>query len=94
MFRLFKLLVFMAYKGGFFVLEYRKRHFPGIYFLKKKVGKMVNFGPKLLVNPFGKTSVFGLFELFVFIGYKGVFLMYNIVKDIYYIKKKFKKEHF
>ena len=26
--------------------------------------------------------VFGVFELFVFIGYKGVFSMYNMVKDI------------
>ena len=34
---------------------------------------MANFGPKLLVNRFGKMSVFRLFELFVFIGYKGVF---------------------
>ena len=64
---------------------------------KKKVGKMANFGPKLLVNPFGKMSVFPLFELF-FIGYKGVFSMYNIVKDIFlaYIaqKKKFEKGPF
>ena len=34
---------------------------------------MANFGPKLLVNRFGKMSGFRLFELFVFIGYKGVF---------------------
>ena len=27
--------------------------------------------------------VFGVFELFVFIGYKGVFSIYNIVKDIF-----------
>ena len=27
----------------FFVLEYRKRHFPGLNCLKKKVGKNVNF---------------------------------------------------
>ena len=35
-------------------------------------------------------SVFRLFELFVFIGYKAVFLIYNIVKDIFlaYIAKK------
>ena len=35
----------------FFVLKYRKRHFPGLYCLKKKVGKMAIFGPKLWVNP-------------------------------------------
>ena len=39
-------------------------------------------------------SIFRLFELFVFIGYKGVFLIYNIVKDIFlaYIAKKKKME--
>ena len=60
---------------------------------------MANFGPKLLVNPFGKMSVFRLFKLFVFLGYKGVSSMYNIVKDIllaYIAKKKksWKKGHF
>ena len=35
-FRLFELLVFKAQKDVFFVLEYRKRHFPGLYCLKKK----------------------------------------------------------
>ena len=52
-FQLFKLLVFIAKKSLFFVLEYRKRHFPGLYCLKKKGGKMPIFGPKLWVNPFG-----------------------------------------
>ena len=64
------------------VLEYHKRHFPDLYCRKKKVGKMVIFGPKpwvnpfgkmaifgpkRWVNPFGKISIFGLFELLVFI---------------------------
>ena len=44
---------------------------------------MAIFGPKPLVNPFGKMSIFGLFELFVFIAQKGVFLFKNIVKDIF-----------
>ena len=34
-FGLFKLLVSVAEKGLFFVTEYRKRHFPGLYCLKK-----------------------------------------------------------
>ena len=34
---------------------------------KKKVGKMAIFGPKPWVNPFGKMSIFRLFELVVFI---------------------------
>ena len=49
------------------VLEYRKRHFPGLYCLKRNVGKMVIFGPKPWVNPFGKVSILGLFEVLVFI---------------------------
>ena len=66
-FRHFKLLVFIAEKGVFFVLEYRKRHFPGLYSLRKKVGKMAIIRPKPWVNPFGKMAVFRLFELLVFI---------------------------
>ena len=66
-YRLFKLLVFIAEKGVFFVLEYRKRHFPCLYCLKKKVGKMSIFRPKPWVNPFEKISIFRLFKLFVFI---------------------------
>ena len=62
-FRLFALPVLIAQKGVFFVLEYRKRHSPGLYCLKKKVGKMAIFGQKPWVNPFGKMSIFRLFEL-------------------------------
>ena len=67
----------------FFVLEYRKRHFPGLYCLKKKFLKMAIFGPKGWVNSFGKMSVFRPFELLVFIPQKGVFSFQNIVKEIY-----------
>ena len=67
----------------FFVLEYRKRHFLGLYCLKKKVGKMAIFGPKPWVNPFGKMSIFRLFELLVFIVYKGVSF------DVEYRKRHF-----
>ena len=35
------------------------------------------------VNPFGKTSIFRLFELPVFIAQKGVLSFQNIVKDIF-----------
>ena len=41
-----------SFEKEFFVLEYRKRDFPCLYCLKKK---------------FGKMSIFGLFELLVFI---------------------------
>ena len=43
---------------------------------------MAIFGPKPWVNPFGKISIFRLFQLFVFIGQKSVFSFQNIVKAI------------
>ena len=64
---------FYTIEKRFFVLEYRKGHFPGLYCLKKKVGKMALFLPKPWVNPFGKMSIFQLCELFVFIVRKGFF---------------------
>ena len=50
----------------FLVLEYRKRHYPGPYCIKKKVGNMLIFGQKTWVNPFGKMAIFILFEIIVF----------------------------
>ena len=47
-FQLFELVVFIAEKGVFFVLEYRKRHFPGLYCLKKKGWKNGHFGIKTM----------------------------------------------
>ena len=44
---------------------------------------MAIFGPKPWVNPFGKMSIFRLFDLLVFIAQKGVFWLENIVKDIF-----------
>ena len=66
-FRLFELLYCYSLGRRFFALEYRKRHFPGLYSLKNKVEKTAIFGPKPWVNPFGKMSIFRLFELLVFI---------------------------
>ena len=74
-----------------FVLDHRKSHFPKQYCLTKEVGKMAIFGPKPWLNPFGKMSVFRLFELQVFIAYKGVFSFYNIVKVIFQAYNAFKK---
>ena len=52
---------FYSLDRRFFLLEYRKRYFPGLYCLKNKVGKMAIFGQKKLVNSFGKISIFRLF---------------------------------
>ena len=51
----------------FFVLEYRKTLFPGLYCLKTKDRKMANFGQKPWVNPFPETANFPLFKDAVFI---------------------------
>ena len=46
---------------------------------------MAIFGPKPWVNPFGKIAIFRVFELLVFIAYKGVFAFLNIVTDIFLV---------
>ena len=66
-FSTFLTFCFYSLERRFFVLQYRKRHFPGLYYLQKKVGKMSIFGSKLWVNRFEKMSIFRLFELLVFI---------------------------
>ena len=88
--RLFKLLVFIVQKGFFSFHNIIKNIFLPCIALKKKDRKMAIFGPKPWVNPFGKMSIFCLFKLLVFIAQKGVFLLQNIVKDIFlaYTAKK------
>ena len=66
-FRLFEFLFFFSLERRCFVLKYRRRHFLGLYCLKKKVEKLRFFGPKPWVNPFGKITIFRLFELLFFI---------------------------
>ena len=51
-FGLFCTSLFHSLERRFFVVEYRKGHFPMIYGRKKKDGKMAIFGPKPWVNPF------------------------------------------
>ena len=55
---------------------------------------MVIFGRKPWVIPFGKMSIFRLFDVVVFIAQKGVFSFQNIVRDIFlcYIAEKKKLE--
>ena len=82
-FSVFWTFCFSSVERNFFVLEYRKRHFPGLNCLKRKVGKMAIFGPKSWVNLLGIMSIFRLFLLRVFIAQKGVFSFQNIIKDIF-----------
>ena len=74
-FRLFELLVFIAFKGAFSLYNIVNKFFSPMCLKKKKLRKMAIFGPKPWVNPFGKMSTFQLFELHVFIAQKGVFLL-------------------
>ena len=57
-FSTFRNFCFYSLENRFFVLEYRKRHFPRLYCLKRKVERMAIFGPKPWVIPFGKMSIF------------------------------------
>ena len=123
-FRLFELLVFIAWKGVFsfeniikdifwLILPKEKKlekcqFFDFLIFLffqtrkaffrsrisektfswpilpkTKKLKKMAIFEPKPTVNPFGEMSIFRLFELLVFIAWKGVSSFQNIIKDIF-----------
>ena len=92
----FKSSCFYSLERCFFVLVYRKRHFPGLYCLKKKIGKMVIFGSKAWVNPFKKKWPFFDFLNFLFLQPRMAFLSFqNIVKDIFLayiaLKKKLEK---
>ena len=51
-FPIFGTSCFYSLEKRFFVLEYRKKDFPGLYYLKRKVAKIAIFGPKPWVNPF------------------------------------------
>ena len=79
----FLIFMFLQPRKAFFVIEYRKRPFPGLYCLRRKVGKKAIFRLIPWINPFGKRSIFRLCELVVFIAYKGVFSFQNIVKDVF-----------
>ena len=66
-FSTFSTFCFYSPKSRFFVLEYRKSHFPGLYSRRKKSWKNGHFLTKTKSNPFGKMPVFRLFQLLVFI---------------------------
>ena len=74
-FLFFKILVYSLEKRSF-LLEYSKKHFPGLYCPKKK-RKMA------ILGPFGTISIFRLFELLVFIAQKDVLSFQNKVKGIF-----------
>ena len=72
-FSIFWTSLFYSLERRFIVVEYHKKHFPGLYWVTKKVGKMAIFGPKPWVNLLEKMLIIRLFELLVFIAKKGDF---------------------
>ena len=86
---------FYSLEWRFFVLEYSKRHFPGLYCLKK-IGKMAIFGPKPWVKPFWKNVNFSTFWTSCFYSLERRFYFPEYRKrhfpGLYYIKKKKKME--
>ena len=87
--------LFLQPRKAFFRSRISQDTFSWSILRQKKVRKMAIFGPKPWVNPFGKMSIFRLFELLVFIAQKGVFSFQNIVKVIFLtniaLKKKLEK---
>ena len=68
-YQFFHFLIFLFLqprKAFFFVLEDRKRHFPGPFFLNKELEKWPFLYQKPWVNPFGKMAFFCLFKLFFY----------------------------
>ena len=58
--------IYFGLERRFYVLESRKRHFPGLSCLKKIVGQMAILGPKPWVNPFRKMSIFHFLNVLFF----------------------------
>ena len=89
---------FYSLERRFLVLEYRKRHFLGLYWIKKKVGKMAIFRPKPWINPFEKMSIFGLFCTSFFFSLERRFLVVEHRKlhfpMLYCLKKEVEKWSF
>ena len=74
--------VFYSLERRFLTLEYRKRHFLGIYCLKKKLGKIAIFKPKPWLNPLEKCQFFDLLN----------FLFYRVVRRFFALE--YHKRHF
>ena len=88
-FPLYELLIFMTEKSVSWFQNITKHIFLA-YNASNKFGKMANFGPKPWTNPFGKMTIFQLFELLLFITQKGVSSFQNIIRLIFlaYIESK------
>ena len=63
----FLIFLFLQLRKAFFRSRISLKTFSWPILAQIKPPKMATFGPKPWVNPFGKMSIFRLFELFVFI---------------------------
>ena len=64
---------FYSLERRFFVLKYRKRHFPGLSCLKKKLEKWPFLDQNHWVNPFEKLSIFRLLNFLFLQPRKAIF---------------------
>ena len=84
-------LCFYSLERRFFVRQYHKRHFPGLYCLKKKVAKMAIFIPTSWVTPLEKCQ-FSTFWTLCFCSLERRFLVLEYNKrhfpELYCQKKK------
>ena len=89
---------FCSLETRFLVLEYHKRHFPGLYCPNKKVRKTAIFGPKPWVNPCGKMRIFRFFLTSCFYSLERRFSVLEYQKShfpcLYCLKKKVGKMAF
>ena len=88
---------FYSLQRRFFVVEYRKRLFPNINYLKREIGKMDKFGPKPWANPFKKNFNFSTFWTSCFYSLDRRFFVLEYRKshfpDQYCLKKDWKNGH-
>ena len=97
-FRLFKLLVFRAYESVFFALEYRQRHFPGLYSIKKRLEKWQLLDQNHELTPLEKCQFIDFLK-FVFLWPRKAFFCSRISSDTFSCsilpkKKSWKNGHF
>ena len=89
---------FYSRERRFLALEYRKTHFPGLYYLKKNIWKWALFWPKPCVNPFETMSIFFTFSTSCFYSLERRFFVLEYRKRhftrLYCIKKIWKNGHF
>ena len=64
---------FYSLERRFFGLEYRKRHFPSVYWLKKKVEKWPFFDQNQGLTPLEKCQIFDFLKFLFLYPKKAIF---------------------